>query len=290
MEGLTCIMPTMVKRRRLLPASLRTFARQTYGDARLLIALDDDGGTAHMTHLIDKIGADLGIRARIDIITVNTRNLGSKRNALCDAAKTKWIAFWDDDDWSAPSRLEATIAAIEVIEDARLADPPPIPWTLPALIGSRTMLIHEILDLRRRTFVYRWHGEAPYFVGGLLCFERRLWMRKPFASEGESAQVGDESWWQLGIADSEVYRHELSTDPTLYCAFIHRLNTANTQAPTGDRSWRRVPTHGDHDPEGDPVLAQVMGPELAIWEDAHGRVMIDPLVFGSVGGHMVEGS
>lgn len=286
---LTSIMPTTIKRRRLLPASLRTFARQTYDQARLLIGIDNDGGVAHMTHLIDMIGSDLGIRDRIDIITVDTPNLGTKRNVMCEAVKTPWIAFWDDDDWHAPSRLEATIGAIKQNKELRALSAGPM------LIGSRTMLIHEIVDPRRRTFVYRWHGAAPYFTGGLLCFERRLWEQKPFPSRGDSAHVGDEAWWQLSMEGSDVFRFEFTTDPTLYCAFIHRLNTANTQAPTGDRSWRRIPTYGAtgeppyfHGSAGDPVLIEVLGPELAVWEDAHSRMMVDPLVFDSVGGHVVQ--
>ena len=275
---ITCIMPTTVKRRKLWPAALRTFARQTFDEAKLLIGLDavdirDHHEGISLIAQIEALANQLGILPRVEVAIFDERSLGAKRNALCRTATTPWIAFWDDDDWHAPRRLEHTFTAIDQLQTRAL-----FAVRAPILLGSRTMLIHEIVDPRRRTFTFEWSGKEPYMVGGLLCFEKRLWQTHPFKETGAEATVGDEAWWQLSIPEHAVFRYEFSIDPTLYCAFIHKLNTSNRQAPVGDPSWR---------PYGENLfsLGDLIGKdELALWEDAHAHVLIDPLVVGSVGG------
>lgn len=275
---ITCIMPTMAKRRQLWPAALKTFARQDYQGAFLLIGID--ARDACETALIDQLEAiaiQLGIAERVEVVVTDEQTLGGKRNALCRHTKTPWIAFWDDDDWHAPRRLTRTIEAIN-----GLRYNPVLAIREPILLGSHTVMMHEIIDPRRRTFTYEWSGKEPYFVGGTLCFERALWEAHPFKTIGAEATVGDEAWWQLSIPDHTVFRHEFTVDPTMYCAFIHKLNTSNTQAPQGDPSWR---------PYGENLftLADLIGEEaLALWEDAHARMLLDPLIVGSVGGHVAS--
>lgn len=268
---ISCMMPTTMKRRRLLPASLRTFARQTYQDAQLVIGLDNDGGVVHMTHLIDTIGKDLGIRERIRIVVVEAPDVGSKRNRMIEQMDAPWIAFWDDDDWHHPSRLEHTASTIERVTGF-------VDYVEPMLLGSPTMLIHEIIDHRRRTYVYRWGGTKPYYVGGMLCFERRLWDRYKFPERRVEATLGDDWWWQDNMLVGDSSRVVISEDPTLYCAFIHKINTANTQAPAKDPNWQPFPTRS-HPGDTAPSLERVLGDELRVWEEAHSRVLVDPLVF-----------
>lgn len=273
----------MLSRHELWPIAIRTFLRQTYQDARLLIGIDArerKQAIPILGKLIDELlitGPSIDSQS-IDILVVNRANqsLGAKRNALCQAAGP-WIAFWDDDDWHHPERLEKTAQAIAGIEDDRLTEPSPILWRRPVLIGSKTMLIHEIIDPRRRTFTYRFEPMLPterYFVGGLLCFEKRLWREHPFAEDGSGATVGDEAWWQLSLGD-EVYRFEFSMDPTLYCAFRHNTNTANKQTPVGDKNWQ---------PFERSTLDDLLGGELALWESAHRQMISDASVsLASVG-------
>lgn len=270
---ITCMMPTTAKRRALWPAALKTFARQTYTDSKLLIGVDaTESNVPAICEHLEAIAHRIGIASRVAVTVTDTKTLGAKRNALCEIASTPWIAFWDDDDWHAPRRLALTYDAI-----CGLKDNPVIAVREPILLGSHTMMMHEIVGTRRRTFTYEWGGKEPYFVGGLLCFEKTLWERHRFAETGPEATVGDEAWWQLSIHAPEVFRYEFSTDPTLYCAFLHEGNTSNTQAPSGDPSWR---------PYGENLftLGDLIGvEELALWQSAHTRMLLDPLVVGDLG-------
>lgn len=267
---ITAIMPTTAKRRQLWDAAIRGFAMQTWKDARLLIAVDAKDVADDMSILLQlgQLAHRWNVGARVDAIITDEKSLGGKRNKLCEVARTRWIAFWDDDDWNAPRRLSLTARAIESLTTGAL-----FAVREPIMLGSHTMMIHEICAPARRTFTYEWAGPEPYFVGGLLCFERALWEDHRFKDTGPEATIGDEAWWQLSIHEPNVFRYAFTVDPTLYCAFIHKQNTSNTQAPTGDRSWR---------PYGENLvpLPVLMGgaEELRIWEDAHARMLVDVLL------------
>ncbi len=275
LEGLlTCICPTQQKRRRLIPAALRTFARQTLQEKFLLdatvplipwLVVGIDRGEERYGMFIADAAKAFGILTRI--VVTEGKTLGAKRNELCKQAPPgSWITCWDDDDWSRPDRLALTVDAIEqvlhdreAIEDAGK----------PTILGSRSMLIHEIVDPRRRTFRYTFGGKEYYFVGGLLAFERALWERFPFAETGEGATVGDECWWQLSLPQDQIQRIEFTRDPEIYCAFIHNNNTANTSPGIGDPNWK---------PIDKIVLEAAMGSELELWENSHVALLLDPFV------------
>lgn len=88
------VMPTY-NRTKYVPMAIRCFEQQTYPDLELIIV--DDG-----TEMIA-----LPQDSRIRYIHLGTRTTtGAKRNIGAEAARGEIIAALDDDDWSAPHRIE----------------------------------------------------------------------------------------------------------------------------------------------------------------------------------------
>lgn len=100
----TCLcLTTHPKRAAYLPDALRSYRQQSYG-ARELVVIND--------------GAPL-TSARPDVRVVNLParaarwTIGEKRNAGVRAARGVYLATWDDDDVSLPSRLSEEVEAAE---------------------------------------------------------------------------------------------------------------------------------------------------------------------------------
>ena len=90
-------MPTK-DRARLIPLALRSFQNQTHTELELLI-LDD--GKQPISHLIPNDPRIAYIKIPPPPLT-----LGAKLNALAKLARAPILVNWDDDDWSAPTRIE----------------------------------------------------------------------------------------------------------------------------------------------------------------------------------------
>src|SRR5262245_25668507 len=97
----SCIMPTR-NRRRFASQAIWYFLRQDYPNRELIIV--DDGEDA----IEQVVPAD----DRIDYLRVGRCSLGDKRNLACEHSAGELIAHWDDDDWSAHSRLSVQVAAL----------------------------------------------------------------------------------------------------------------------------------------------------------------------------------
>ena len=86
----------------MLETALASLQRQTFRDAEAVIVNDGDPLAC------DLPGArvlNLGRRARIGV--------GEKRNLGLRAARGEWVAIWDDDDVSLPSRLAESLQATD---------------------------------------------------------------------------------------------------------------------------------------------------------------------------------
>lgn len=98
MHCISCIMPTY-NRGEWLPAAIDSFLNQTFAQKELII-LDDSDESAPQADIFPLPPAvryfRIGSRLRI----------GAKRNQCCRMARGDIIAHFDDDDWSAPGRLQ----------------------------------------------------------------------------------------------------------------------------------------------------------------------------------------
>ena len=93
--------------------------------------------------------------------------VGAKRNLAVALSRGDLIVHWDDDDWSAPERLQEQVAR---------------------LVGSACDVTgYHAMLFRDGGQAYRYSGEAGYAVGTSLLYRRSYWQARPFidASEGE---------------------------------------------------------------------------------------------------------
>ena len=89
----------------LLERSVRSILEQTFGDFEFLIC--DDGSTAEAASLLEDLAAE---DSRIRLIRVGTLfSLPQKLNACMSAARGKFLARMDDDDYSHHDRFEKQI-------------------------------------------------------------------------------------------------------------------------------------------------------------------------------------
>lgn len=236
MVMISAIMPTTAKRLRSIPLAIARLAAQLNSEIELVVVSEDSEALA--------VAGEVAVREHVAVKLIHLESklpIGHKRNTACWHAKGEWITFWDDDDWSRADRLRQTIHQMSSAVN---------------IVGSPTMLIHEIVDRRRRTFAYNYKPyddtyPKRFFVGGTLTFRRSLWEQHQFGDD-----IGEDAWWQ--IATQAEPACALPADPTLYVAMIHGKNTANTQAPNGDPCWTLW--NGD--------LAALMGADLAAYEEA----------------------
>lgn len=243
MPALTAIMPTSNRRLAFLPLSIGRLAKQSV-DTELIVVSEDLEALETAKLQMTKEGI-LGEA----VLCPKNLTIGAKRNIACAAATSEWITHWDDDDWSRENRLALTLSKI-----AQNAD----------IVGSSTMLVHELVDSRRRTSVYKYKKREDddsypedYLIGGLLTYKAALWKRLPF---DEQELTGEETWWQFKVIKGGARIAKMLEDPTLYVSMLHGKNTAytGTAIPSGDPTM--LPWVGD--------LRSLMGEDLLSWEAA----------------------
>lgn len=150
----SCILPTW-NRRRFLPMAIRCFLKQTYRDRELLI-LDD--GDDRVSDLVPANDPRIGY-----MYLPGRRTVGEKRNLLCDAADGDVICHWDDDDWSAPDRLE------DQVERLRESGQP--------ITGYHSLLFYDLV----RSQALQYEGPCPaYALGTSLCYRKSFWHEHRF--------------------------------------------------------------------------------------------------------------
>lgn len=157
----SCILIT-AHRAEFIPTAIACFRRQTYADRELVIY---DTGDVHVRDLVPR--EDPRIRYYAKHVAAE-RSVGQLRNTAIDLAAGEFIAHWDDDDWSAPTRLEQQLAQLERSPRAHVA-------------GYSRMLFK---DLRKRETPPWWiysTEEQNYAVGTSFFYRRATWRAHPFA-------------------------------------------------------------------------------------------------------------
>jgi len=168
MTPISCVCPTTARRWWCLPLAIECWQNQTYPERELVVVVDGDpyvpadpsdphGTQEHISNLVP-LDDD---RVRY-VYLQGERTLGEKYNACIEAAGCDWVALWADDDWHAPTRLEATAALISDDID---------------VIGDWTFLMHVLSDEGRFTGSYQLqHVTDPpsYVMSGTMCFRREL--------------------------------------------------------------------------------------------------------------------
>ena len=166
----TCVMPTRNRADFALHA-VSLFQRQEYPHRELIIVDDGDDGLEARLPADERI---LYVRAPAG------ESIGAKRNRACAAARGRFVAQWDDDDWYGPSRLSVQLAPLLAGRADITGLVTPLFFDLSAWrFWSVTPALH------RRLFVGDVHG-------GTLVFEKHVWERLgryPDASLAEDAAM-----------------------------------------------------------------------------------------------------
>lgn len=198
---MTCLCLTR-NRRQWLPIAIQCFIDQTYPYRELLIIADG-------VDVRDLIPDD----DRIQLHHVDrAAEIGEKRNFGCSLATGEIIAHWDDDDFSAPGRLDDQIRRLG--ESGK------------AVTGYRSM---RFTDGSRS---WQFLGAPEYAIGTSLCYRRDFWRshKFPAVQTGEDKTFVIEAWnaGQLEPADDLGLMH----------ATIHPGNTSPRSLE--GRSWRAL--------------------------------------------------
>lgn len=197
-------MPTTAARLKWIPRAIRCFLNQTYKNAELLIV--EDGG--------EGVRAIVPSHPRIRyVVTSKCHTLGDKRNVACDCAKGDYVAHWDDDDWSAPERLQYQIDAL-IRADKLVA-------------GFRRIYFWD----ESKLVAHEYAGTARYVVGTSLLYRKDWWKGHRFTG----LNVGEDNIFVAQANTAKV----LMVDDTLGL-MVASTHGANTSKRTVNDTWRKA--------------------------------------------------
>ncbi|MFO1322072.1 MAG: glycosyltransferase family 2 protein [Burkholderiales bacterium] len=190
----SCILPTR-DRPAFVPGAIHDFLRQTYAHAELVVF---DNGETPVAPLVPA-------HPRIRYVRHDRRDpIGALRNLACEQARGEFVAHWDDDDWSAPWRLEYQVAGMQRAH----AD----------IGGIRSVLFWDFLADRVWRYTYP-EDDRRWVLGGSLLYRREYWRRHPFPE----IAVGEDSQFVWNAADAVF---AVQADDRFYVATVHPGNTS----------------------------------------------------------------
>jgi len=141
---------------------------------------------------------------RLQVI-VNPQNLGAggARNCALRAAKGKWIALLDSDDWYAPERL-ASLLKVAYAEDADMIadnvyyiiDGAKLPWT--TLLSESGQCIESTIQVDPLFFVETdIYGQQGLHLGISKPLIKRDFLVKHLIKYNENIKMGQDFWFYL---------------------------------------------------------------------------------------------
>jgi glycosyltransferase involved in cell wall biosynthesis len=200
-------MPTR-DRRRFVRQAIWYFLRQDYPSRELLVV--DDGQDA----VADLIPPDDRIRyLRFD----SSAPLSAKLNHACEQSRGDLIAYWEDDDWIAPSRLRTQVG--------RLMES--------GMDISRPAEVLHYWVVKGQAWLYRNQGDRHFPMPcGPVLYRRSLWQERQFENSNGAA-VSSFS------AATLRERTHVESDSAYYVKLIHGGNTSARNLR--DNCWQQRP-------------------------------------------------
>jgi glycosyltransferase involved in cell wall biosynthesis len=154
----SCIMPTK-NRRDFIPAAIDCWQKQTYKNRELVIV---DDGEDCIEDLVPKLDSIWYIRCE----PPTKFSTGTKRNYCNELARGSIICHFDDDDWSAPDRIENQVETI--LECGK------------SITGFGTMIFWKAS--KDVGLIYR--PQVPNYVCGTsLCYLKEYWSQHQFPNK-----------------------------------------------------------------------------------------------------------
>ncbi len=219
----TCLCLTMPGRKDFLVRAMECFLSQTYPNKELLMVADSieqvqevstgrfagsvlEHETRFSALCVGDMDKHLGVRP--------IRNIGTKRNLGCESAAGDLIAIWDDDDYSAPRRLEQQVEELDL--------------TRKAVTGYHMM---------KFTDGHNWWSFScgtGFVIGSSMMFRRDWWEKNRF----EEINIGED----VGFCGTAFLAGKLAEVPdlSLMYATIHSGNTSKRK-PGIDAGWVPLP-------------------------------------------------
>ncbi len=157
---ISVIMPVAASHQRYIPAAIKCYESQTWPNKELLVT----GDTWAIFKALECISKD---ERGYGLTHDPGWTLGHLRNYLCKHASGDFIAHFDVDDYSAPTRLEAQVKAI-VQPDLRAS-----------VIGFRDCLFWD----ERTSIAWRYSGGHYTNIGASLLYDRCWWKDHPFSDK-----------------------------------------------------------------------------------------------------------
>jgi glycosyltransferase involved in cell wall biosynthesis len=158
------------------------------------------------------------------VVVENIRPVGKARNEAIRKAKGDVVIHWDDDDWSAPGRIEDQVR--------RLVE------TGANIVGYHAMLFY---DEERKTW-WRFH-RAKYGLGTSFCYRRSLWDRlggfPETSPKGGLLRVGEDNAWRRKLHSIRMPFPTVDAGELMW-ARIHRANTSPKRVKACDGSWTKT--------------------------------------------------
>lgn len=155
---------TTRNRRVWLPQAIRCFLSQTYPASHLKMVIVADGES-----IADIVPRDPRITLCVLPDEQRVRVLGIKKNIGVAFAATDLVCMFDDDDWSAPTRVADQVSRIES--------------TGKQVTGYRSMLFTD------GKVWWRYNGERMFALGTSLCFYKSWWKDNMF----EGTHIGSDN-------------------------------------------------------------------------------------------------
>ncbi len=200
-QGVTCLCLTR-NRREWLPEAIESYLGQSYGLRELLIIADGED-------VRDLVPFHPGIRL---IHVEEGRTIGDKRNYGVSQARGKFIAHWDDDDWSAPDRL------LEQMHRLR---------------GSgKAVTGYPQIDFTDGVEWWRYNGDAGYAPGSSLLYEKEWALKHPF----QPIQIGEDG--QFCATAREFGQIVTAPSNGMLTATVHPGNTSPRNL--GNEMWSKL--------------------------------------------------
>ncbi len=153
-------MPTN-NRRKFIPAAIECFLSQDWPEKELIVI---DDGTNRVEDLFRDVPGKYVWYLEPNLPPHRPKTpIGTKRNLACELAKGEVICHWDDDDWSAPSRISDQVARLNES-------------------GKQVTGYHDLLfwDIRKNEASRYMNASNVYAVGSSLCYRKDYWQKNKF--------------------------------------------------------------------------------------------------------------
>jgi len=145
---------TIPSRRNFFAEAIRCFAAQTYPKKKLLVV-----GEVEVDEALVSSARAAGLHVAVVLVAERTK-IGSKRNVGCQLADSELIAHFDDDDVSAPDRIEDQVARL--------------------LSTRRPVTGYRQIKFTDGEKWYRYEATPDYVLGTSLVYERDWWVTHNF--------------------------------------------------------------------------------------------------------------